>query len=46
MLLVSIALIVAFMVTTPLIICGLHENSQGVSSPSMGSVTSTYNNSD
>lgn len=38
-----IALFVAYMVTTSLIIYGLYENSQGVSRPSLGSVTVTYN---
>lgn len=46
MLLLSIALIVAFVVTTSLIICGLYENFQGGLLPSLGSVTGTYNNSD
>lgn len=45
-LLVSIALFVAFMVTTSIVIYGLYENSQGVSRPSLGSVTGINNNID
>lgn len=46
MLLSSIVLIVAFMVTTSLLIYGPYENSQGVSNTLPGSIIVTYNNSD
>lgn len=39
------ALIIVFTVTISLIISGLYENSQGVSIPSLGRVTGTYNRS-
>lgn len=44
-LLLNIALIAAFMVATFPVVCGLYENSQGFSSPSLGNVTGTDNNS-
>lgn len=43
LLLLSIALIGSFMVTTSLIIYSLCENSQRVSIPSVDGVTGTYN---
>lgn len=46
MLLVSTALIIAFMVPTSLIIYRLCENPQDISSPSLGSVTGTYSSND
>lgn len=46
MLLSSIVLIVADMVTTSLLIYGLYKNSQGVSNTLPGSIIVTYYNSD
>lgn len=46
MLLSSVVLMVAFMVTTSLLIYGPYENSQGVSNTLPGSIIVTYNNTD
>lgn len=46
MLLLSIDLLTALVVTRALVVYDLYENSQESFSPSLGSVTGTYNNSD
>lgn len=45
LMLLRIALFIAFKITTSLVIYKLYENSKGVSSPSLGSVIGTYSNS-